>query len=41
MANERLTATVATAGLVLAVAVLPAVDHLQDTMTAHAGFDDR
>lgn len=29
------------AGLVLAVAVLPAVDQLQDTMTAHAGFDDR
>jgi hypothetical protein len=28
------------AGLVLAVAVLPAVDRLQDTMTSHAGFDD-
>ena len=30
-----------TAGLALAVAVLPAVDHLQDNITAHARFDDR
>ncbi len=29
------------AGLALAVAVLPAVDHLQDNITAHARFDDR
>lgn len=29
------------AGLALAVAVLPAVDHLQDRITAHARFDDR
>ena len=28
------------AGLALAVATLPAVDHLQDRMTAHAHFDD-
>jgi hypothetical protein len=28
------------AGLTLAVATLPAVNHLQDRITAHAGFDD-
>jgi hypothetical protein len=28
------------AGLMLAVAVLPAVDHLQDRITEHARFDD-
>jgi hypothetical protein len=34
-----LVAATAAAGLALAVAVLPAVDHLQDSITAHARID--